>query len=233
MKPLVLICSTDVDFFLLLGHILAVDGFDTKLASNADESVQFAAEHLPHAVVIDCRPCDLDALQLCAALKHNAKTQGLRVVALIGRGAEHLQLELLKCGVDESFIRPISPGKLLDFLRSTLVGSLPMQVAGERSAQQLSHGDLAMDLGAFRVYRDGCELHLCPIEFRILRHMLKHPGQVFSRTDLIRAAWPANIFVADRTVDVHIGHLRKTLRAGFRTDPIRTVRSAGYALSAV
>ena len=232
MKPMVLICSTDVDFFLLLGHILAVDGFDTRLASNAEESILFAIEHVPHAVVIDCRPCDLDALELCTTLKHDARTQGLPVAALIGRGAEHQHMELLKCGVDESFIRPISPGKVLDFLRSTLAGSLSVGKTVDQPALQLSHGDLAMDLGSFRVYRDGDELHLCPIEFRILRHMLRHPGQVFSRTDLIRAAWPANIFVADRTVDVHIGHLRKTLKAGSRTDLIRTVRSAGYALSA-
>jgi two-component system phosphate regulon response regulator PhoB len=88
-----------------------------------------------------------------------------------------------------------------------------------------------MNLDTYRVYRNGKEVHLCPIEFRLLRHMLARPGKVFSRNELIRAAWPRNIFVEARTVDVHIGRLRRTLKAAAKTDMIRTVRSAGYALT--
>ena len=136
-------------------------------------------------------------------------------------------MKLREAGANESFVRPLAPAQLLDFLRATLA-AFPMTAGEDR---RLRFADLEMNLNTYRVFRNSQEVHLCPIEFRLLRHMLARPGKVFTRDELIRAAWPSNIFVDARTVDVHIGRLRRTLKAAAERDLIRTVRSAGYAVS--
>lgn len=228
MKPVILICSRDIEFYSLLNHILDVGGFASKLADSAEEAFQAAARYRPFAIILDCQPSSPCA-ELCAKLKRDEKTGDIFVVALVGQ-AEAQYAELLKAGVDESFIRPLTPARLLDSLRSALA-ALPLEAEEGNQHRRLSFADIEMNLNTYRVYRSGKELHLCPIEFRILRHLLAKPGQVFSRDELIRAVWPDNIFVDARTVDVHIGRLRRTLKAVAETDMIRTVRSAGYALA--
>lgn len=231
MKPLILINSRDADFYLLLNHILEVDGFTTMLADGIEETVNLAAEKEPESIVLDCRPGSFSGADACARLKQDAEICHIPVVALISPGAERQQVELLKSGVDESFVRPVAPAKLLDFLRARLAKNKPGPNRANGDSQSLTFGDIEMNLDTYRVRRNGAEVHLGPIEFRLLRYLLQHPEQVFSREELIGAAWPENIYVGLRTVDVHIGRLRKTLKSVAETDVIRTVRSAGYALS--
>jgi two-component system phosphate regulon response regulator PhoB len=230
VKPLVLVNSRDVDFYLLINHILQVDGFAAALVGSKEEMLCIAAQKLPVAILLDCRPQSFSGVSTCAQLKQNPKTASISVVAFVSPGLENQYVDLLRAGVDESFVRPIAPAKLLNFLHERLA-SLNGASRANGSDESLYYGDIEMSLNTLRVYRNGTEIHLGPIEFRLLRHLLENPGHVFSRDQLINAAWPQNIFVEARTVDVHIGCLRRSLKRATGIDVIRTVRSAGYALN--
>ena len=228
VKPLVLLSSGDAEFYLLIKHVLEVDGFTAELAGSCEEARHLARERSPQAIVLDCRPGSQSSATLCASLKEEASTSAIPIVALIAPGAENQYIDLLKAGIDESFVRPIAPAKLLDCLRSKTAARSTHN--GIEYRKCLSHGDIEMSLDAHRVHCNGSEIMLGPIEFKLLQHLLQAPGRIFSRDELIGAAWPQNVYVDARTVDVHIGKLRKSLKKASTTDVIRTVRTAGYGL---
>ncbi|MGX5844561.1 response regulator transcription factor [Mesorhizobium sp. ArgA1] len=225
MNPLILICSEDAEFYLLFSHVLEVDGFATELAGGVEDAIRHATEREPQAVVLDCQPASAAGPRLCARLKGDLDTEALPVIALIASGAEHQQLDLLKAGIDESFLRPFAPAKLLAYLNGKL--RTPLLPNGGGEGGSLMCGELKMQLGSRRVHCNGQQLHLGPLEFNLLRHLIENPGKVCSRDELVGAAWPANIHVGARTVDVHVSRLRKALSPH---NVIRTIRSAGYAL---
>lgn len=213
---------------MVLSHILAVDGFTSALASDAEEMLEQAA-HMPvEAWVLDCRQ-DNPMADICSRLRKDARTSPLPVVALIAPGAEDQHIALLKSGIDESFVRPLAPAKLLDYLRARL-GSGRRSGMSPQGATSLSYADIEMQLDTHHVRCNGTEISLGPIEFRLLRRLLENPGRVLSRDELIGAAWPGNVYVGARTVDVHISRLRKSIRHSAHGDVIRTVRLGGYAL---
>ncbi|KQU95556.1 two-component system response regulator [Mesorhizobium sp. Root102] len=228
MKPLIVICSHDAEFYLVLSHILGVDGFTSALASNVDEMFELAAETPVQAWVLDCRP-DNRMSDNCSRLRQDARTSALPVIALIAAGAESQHLALLKSGVDESFMRPLAPAKLLDYLHSKL-GTGRQSGNRTQAVMSLNYGDIEMMVDSHHVRCNGREILLGPIEFRLLRHMLENPEKVLSRDELIAVAWPGNVYVGPRTVDVHISRLRKSLKHSSHGDIIRTVRLGGYAL---
>lgn len=228
-KPIILVSAEDIDFYLLLDHVLKSEGFETCLASDVEETVEIAVERNPHTIVLDCRPASFSAAETCARLKEDDRTRAIPVVALISQGAEKEHIELLKSGVDDAFTRPISPAQLIDNLRTNR-GEAPAARTATNEPL-LTYSDIELDRDHYRVRRHGREIHLSPIEFRLLRHLLQNPGRVFTRDDLIGAAWQKNVYVERRTVDVHIGILRRALKAGSESDLIRTVRSVGYALA--
>jgi len=229
MKPLVLICSQDAEFYLFLSHILGVDGFTSEPAGGVKEALALTDEREFQAVVLDCGPASATGSTICVRLKGEPRTAGLPVIALIAPGAENQHLDLLKAGIDESFVRPVAPAKLLDFLRAKL--ALPKRGSnGIEDGRGLCCGSLEMKFDAHRVRGNGHDIHLGPIEFNLLRHLLEAPGKVFSRDELIGAAWPENIHIGARTVDVHISRIRKALKTASPGSVIRTVRSAGYSL---
>lgn len=230
MKPLILIASDDPDFFLLLGHILEADGFVTVFAGDVEEVLLLSKERRPQAVLVDCRTEGLSGAEICSRLRRDPATSTIPVLALIRAGAEDQLRDLLKAGVTESLIRPVAPSKMLDFLRST-VDAGQVQFKGGNYPRNLRCGTIELSLDTHRVSANGREVHLSPIEFRLLLHMMHKPGQVISRKELINAAWPQNVFVDARTVNVHVGRLRRLLMAQTGTNLIRTVRSAGYALN--
>lgn len=228
MKPLIVICSHDAEFYLVLSHILAVDGFTSALASNIDEMLELAGDMPVHAWVLDCRP-DNQMAASCSRLRQDPRTSALPVVALIAPGAESQHIALLKSGIDEGFVRPLAPAKLLVYLHWKL-GTGRQSGLRPDGATSLIYGDIEMQIDTHHVRCNGNEISLGPIEFKLLRYMMENPETVHSRDDLIRVAWPSNVYVGPRTVDVHISRLRKSLNQSAHNDVIRTVRLGGYAL---
>lgn len=222
----VLIASTDADFYLLLSHILKEAGFDVTLASSTQEILHFSAELNPLAILLDCRQGEERAFDVCNRLKTEAETLGIMTVALIGPGAEHLHLDLIKSGIDETFVRPMAPTKLIGFLNA-IAGRKGSSYSRTDGRAIVTAGAVTLDLRTHRVTRGGKDIHLGPIEFRLLRHLIENVGQVVSRQALIAAGWDEGRFVDTRTVNAHIGRLRRALDDG-GPDRIRTVRSAGY-----
>jgi two-component system phosphate regulon response regulator PhoB len=224
----IVIASTDPDYYLLLSHILSEAGFVVSLASGVGEVIELSQQTNPAAIILDCRPGDPLAIRACRELKEEAATFGIRRVALIAPGAEQQYLDLMKAGIDESFVRPVTPGKLLDFLEQ--LAGRPAGLRKRRDGHaSLVYQDIDIDLDLHRVSRRGRIIHLGPIEFRMLRHLVEHAGAICSRDALIQAAWPQGRYVDRKTVNVHIGRLRQVLGAS-GGDVIRTIRSAGYIL---
>ncbi|MBZ9942424.1 response regulator transcription factor [Mesorhizobium sp. BR1-1-13] len=229
MKPLIAICSQDADFYLLLSHILEVDGFACTLASSIEDVLSLASERPLQAVLLDCRVGNHLAAQ-SARIKQHAPAGALSCVALVHASAEAQHIQLLQSGVDECFIRPFAPAKLLQYLRSRLAIGQGLGSAPE-GAKPLIYCDVEMRLDTHRVRCAGKAIALGPIEFKLLRHMLENPEKVLSRDELIGVAWASSRGVSARTVDVHISQLRKLLSQCSRAAAIRTVRLAGYALA--
>lgn len=231
MKPLIVIRSSDADFCLLVRHILEGDGFKTALAASDEQALQQVASRDTDAIILDCQTSISSAISLCESLKLSPGADDLKIVALVRPDVADRYAELLAAGVDEGFVRPLEPRKFLEVLRQ-LVRSRPT-VNGSRPPFKgsLVHGDICLDLPSRRVWRSGHEIALGPIEFRLLCRLLEEPGRALSRDELIASAWQRRVFVDHRTVNVHIGRLRKALKAAAPCDPIRTIREIGYALA--
>jgi DNA-binding response OmpR family regulator len=225
MNPEILVYSEDPDFYMLLSHILTVEGFQPSL-SGAERFLEVAVRPVS-AIILDIGKNAPSAAQLCSTLKAGKATASIPTIALVSSGNEFCHLDLLRMGIDESFARPISPAGLIAYLRFVCSGegSKPMS----SSANALDFGTIHLEIDRRQVRHAGKEFHLSPIEFELLRLLFQQPGHVFSRPELIAAAWPPNIFVHPRTVDVHVGHLRRMLKDITGRDLIRTVRSIGYA----
>lgn len=149
----------------------------------------------------------------------------LPIIMLTARGDETDRLRGLDFGADDYVTKPFSPAEVIARLRAVLRRALP-----STAVETLEYEDITLDLAGHRVERAGRNIHLGPTEFRLLRHLMEHPGRVYSREQLLDAVWGRDIYVEARTVDVHVRRLRKALNEGDATDLIRTVRSAGYAL---
>lgn len=228
-RPLILIGSTDADYYLLLVHILEAEGYRVVLGSGVEEIVHLAGENDVKAIVLDCRTGEDWTPVACVKLKQEPRTFGITTVGLIGPGAESRFIDLLKAGIDENFVRPIAPSTLLGFLRNHIQfqrGSDPVANDGHI----LAYAGIELNTNRHSVKRFGISIHLGPIEFRLLQFLMENREHACSRAQLIEACWPERRFVDAKTVNVHIGRLRKALSVGGGPDVIRTVRSSGYML---
>jgi len=229
VRPLIIIGSTEADYYGLLNHILEAEGFDAVFGGTIEEVLHLAAECTPYAIILDTRLGSFSAAKACRALKSNPRTGDLALIALIEPGAESQYADLLEAGVDACFVRPIAPTKLLEHLRTRAGDGDGISSKTTRSVP-LAYAGIEMDLEGHRVKRNGVDIHLGQTEFRLLQHLLRHREHVCDRQELIANAWPQNVHVEPRTVNVHIGRLRKALLLAGGSDVIRTVRSVGYAL---
>ncbi|AJD42412.1 phosphate regulon transcriptional regulatory PhoB protein [Rhizobium gallicum bv. gallicum R602sp] len=230
-RPQILIGSTDADYYLLLVHILEAEGYGVTLGSGAEEIVHLARENHVDGILLDCRSGETLAPETCLRLKQDPQTVGIMTVALVGPGAEGRFIDLLKAGIDENFVRPIAPAKLLGFLRNQILfqsGSHPS--AGD--GRILAYAGIELNTVRHSVRRFGISVHLGPIEFRLLQFLMENREQACSRAQLIEAGWPERRYVDAKTVNVHVGRLRKALNVAGGSDVIRTVRSSGYMLDA-
>lgn len=227
MKPLVLIWSEDADFYVLLSYILVKEGFCTAIGDDADIVAQ-ASSRPVSAIFLESGNRPARAAALCEALKAESSTASIPTIALVSSCQEKHYLELLRAGVDESFVRPVSPSHLIAYLGS-VIARRPASTASANGIRSLSSCDLEMQTERRRVIHNGAQIELSPIEFKLFCHLSDSPGRVFSRSELIKAAWPPNLFVQPRTVDVHMGRLRRALQELTGRSLIRTIRASGYA----
>jgi len=228
MTPYVLVVEDEDALATLLKYNLDKEGHKVVVASDGEEALMLIDERQPDLVVLDWMLPKVSGIEVCRRLRAKAETKNLPVIMLTARGEESDRVRGLDTGADDYIVKPFSMSELAARVRAVLRRIRP-GLADDR----IRHGDLVIDRVAHRVKRDGKEIHLGPTEFRLLDYLMQHPGRVFSREQLLDAVWGSDVYVEARTVDVHIGRLRKALNAGADADPIRTVRSAGYSLEAV
>src|SRR4051812_3838664 len=183
------------------------------------------AERAPDLVLLDWMLPKVSGVEVCRRLRARPETRNLPIVMLTARGEESDRVRGLETGADDYVVKPFSMTELSARIRAVLRRIRPA-LADDR----LTHGDIVVDRVAHRVRRADREVPLGPTEFRLLDYLMQHPRRVFSREQLLDAVWGSDVYVEARTVDVHVGRLRKALNLEGVTDPIRTVRSAGYAL---
>ena len=225
MQPYILVMEDEDALATLLQYNLEKEGYDVVIASDGEEGLIQVDERQPDLVLLDWMLPKVSGIEVCRRLRGRAETRNLPIIMLTARGEESDRVRGLDTGADDYLTKPFSMVELIARIRAVLRRIRP-GLADDR----VGHGDIVIDRVAHRVKRDGKEVHLGPTEFRLLDHFMRHPGRVFSREQLLDAVWGSDVYVEARTVDVHVGRLRKALDIGESANPIRTVRSAGYSL---
>ncbi|MQW86990.1 winged helix-turn-helix transcriptional regulator [Sinorhizobium saheli] len=228
MRAGVLIYTGDAELFRLIAYILAAEGFPVRLSIHESELLAAIRTEEPLAVLVDCSDCRGDAVNLCRRIR---EVSGDRVPVAVLTNASRAEFsrDIDVPGIDAVICSPYDPRRLLAFLKGIRTNSSDDCRAGAAPEQIYRHADIEMNVPGVRVTRNGHAVYLSALQFRLLLHLMKMPGIVHSRDDLIAACWPRETEVEPRTVDIHIGHIRRALNR-FGPDVIRTVRSVGYAL---
>ena len=224
-RPRILIVEDEEALTLLLRYNLEAAGYDVDTVARGDEADVRFKERPPDLVVLDWMLPGLSGIELCRRLRSRPDTRQLPIIMLTARGEESERVRGLSTGADDYIVKPFSVPELLARVAALLRRSSP-----ERIADVLSFGELELDREKKRVSRSGRAIDLGPTEFRLLEFLMERPGRVFSREQLLDGVWGRDVYIDERTVDVHVGRLRKALNRGYANDPIRTVRGAGYAL---
>ena len=225
MKPYVLVVEDEESLATLLHYNLDKEGFRVAVATDGEEALLMIDEGPPDLVVLDWMLPKVSGVEVCRRLRARPETRNLPIIILTARGEESDRIRGLDTGADDYIVKPFSMSELAARIRAVL-----RRIRPGLAEDHIRHGDLIIDRAAHRVRRGAREVRLGPTEFRLLDYLMQHPGRVFSREQLLDAVWGSDVYVEARTVDVHIGRLRKALNDGFAEDPIRTVRSAGYSL---
>ena len=210
---------------ILLRYNLEAEGFEVETIDRGDEAEIRLREKQPDLLLLDWMLPGVSGIELCRRLRARPETRALPIIMLTARGEESERVRGLQTGADDYVVKPFSTPELMARVHATLRRAAP-----EAMADVLQVGDIELDRTRHRVTRRGRELRLGPTEFRLLEHLMRAPGRVFSRAQLLDGVWGESVYVDERTVDVHIGRLRKVLNVARMKDPIRTVRGAGYAL---
>jgi two-component system phosphate regulon response regulator PhoB len=223
-SPRILVVEDESDLALLLAYNLEAEGYVPECVERGDEAELRLAENPPDLLILDWMLPGVSGLEICRRLRARETNRTLPVIMLTARGEEGERVRGLSVGADDYVVKPFSVPELMARVRALLRRSRP-----ERIAEKLSAGDLDLDRETKRVRRGARDVHLGPTEFRLLEYLLEKPGRVFSRAQLLDGVWGLSAEIDERTVDVHVGRLRKALSRGKERDPIRTVRGAGYA----
>ncbi|WP_296816835.1 phosphate regulon transcriptional regulator PhoB [Brevundimonas sp.] len=223
--PRILVVEDDDALATLVQYNLEKEGYDVAVAGDGEEGLVQIDERLPDLVILDWMLPKVSGIEVCRRLRSRPETRNIPLIMLTARGEESDRVRGLDTGADDYLTKPFSIPELAARIRAVLRRIRP-GLADDR----LTHGDIVVDRVSHRVKRGGKEVHLGPTEFRLLDYLMQHPGRVFSREQLLDAVWGSDVYVEARTVDVHVGRLRKSLMQHSDVDPIRTVRSAGYSL---
>jgi len=225
MKPYVLIAEDEPPVVELLKYNLEREDFEAGFASDGEEAMVMIEERAPDLLLLDWMLPKVPGIEVCRRVRSRAETANLPIIMLTARSEEADRIRGLDTGADDYVTKPFSTTELMARVRAVLRRIRPALIE-----DMVQVGDITIDRTAHTVARNGKDIHLGPTEFRLLDHFVQHPGRVFSREQLLDSVWGSDVYVEARTVDVHVGRLRKALRQHGGEDPIRTVRSAGYAL---
>ena len=224
MGARILIVEDEEPLTLLLRYNLEAEGYEVDIAARGDDAEIKLKESPPDLVLLDWMLPGLSGIELCRRVRARTDTERMPIIMLTARGEESKRVRGLAIGADDYIVKPFSVPELLARIRALLRRAKPGQVA-----TVLRLGDVELDRETRRVLRAGRDVHLGPTEFRLLEFLMQSPGRVFSREQLLNGVWGRDIYIDERTVDVHVGRLRRALNRGRSTDPIRTVRGGGYA----
>ena len=225
MNPHVLVVEDEEALRTLLKYNLEKEGYRVSLASDGEEALIMADEDRPDLFVLDWMLPKAPGIEVCRRLRQRQDTRNTPIVMLTARSDESERIRGLDTGADDYVVKPFSMSELLARLRAVM-----RRIRPGLAEDKVVVGDITIDRASHRVRRAGREVHLGPTEYRLLDHLMQHPGRVFSREQLLNAVWGSDVYVETRTVDVHVGRLRKALNEDTENDPIRTVRAAGYAI---
>ncbi|GLK68495.1 phosphate regulon transcriptional regulator PhoB [Hansschlegelia plantiphila] len=224
MKPRVMIVEDEEPLIMLLRYNLEAEGYDVDSVARGDEAEIRLQEGAPDLILLDWMLPGVSGIELCRRLRARPETELLPIIMLTARGEEGERIRGLATGADDYVVKPFSVPELLARVRALLRRAKP-----EHISKTLKAGDIELDRENRRVRRHAREVHLGPTEFRLLEFLMQSAGRVFSREQLLDGVWGRDVYVDERTVDVHVGRLRKAINRGRKPDPIRTVRGAGYS----
>src|SRR6476469_5232024 len=219
----VLVVEDEEPLALLLRYNLEAEGYAVDVVHRGDEAEVAIAESSPDLIVLDWMLPGLSGLELCRRLRTGKDSRTIPIILLTARSEESDRIRGLSTGADDYVVKPFSLPELMARVKAIMRRTSP-----DRVAEVLKIADIELDRAAHRVTRGLRQVRLGPTEFRLLEFLMESSGRVLSRTQLLDGVWGRDAFVDERTVDVHIGRLRKSLIRGNERDPIRTVRSAGY-----
>ncbi len=222
--PQILVVEDETSLATLLVYNLEAEGYQVEHVDNGDEAELRLAESPPDLVILDWMLPGVSGLEICRRLRARDSARDMPVIMLTARGEEGERVRGLSVGADDYVVKPFSTPELMARVRALLRRARP-----ERVASRLTLGDIDLDRDTRRVRRSAREIHLGPTEFRLLEYFMEKPGRVFTRAQLLDSVWGMSAEIDERTVDVHVGRLRKALIRGREKDPIRTVRGAGYS----
>ena len=224
MAARILIVEDEEPLTLLLRYNLEAEGYEVEVAVRGDDAEIRLKEGLPDLVVLDWMLPGISGIELCRRLRARSDTERLPIIMLTARGEESERVRGLATGADDYLVKPFSVPELLARVKALLRRANPARIVS-----LLQIGDLELDRDRRRVSRAGRDVHLGPTEFRLLEHLMQSAGRVFSRGQLLDGVWGRDVYIDERTVDVHVGRLRRALNRSGAPDPIRTVRGGGYA----
>lgn len=224
MSALILIVEDEEPIQILLQYNLEAEGYRVRVTAQGEDVQHLIGEERPDLILLDWMLPGVSGIEVCRQLRARPETRDIPVIMLTARSEEQEKVRGLSTGADDYIVKPFSVPELLARVRTIL-----RRVNPDVVAEQIKAGDLALDRRTRRVQRGARDVNLSPTEFRLLEHLMQNPGRVYSRAQLLDTVWGRDIYVDERTVDVHVGRLRKSLTRGREIDPIRTVRGMGYS----
>jgi two-component system phosphate regulon response regulator PhoB len=225
IAPRIMVVEDEEPLGVLLRYNLEAEGYQVEIVTRGDEAELRLQENVPDLLVLDWMVPAVSGIELCRRLRMREQTERLPIIMLTARGEESDRVRGLSTGADDYLVKPFSMPELVARVKALLRRAKP-----EVLSSVLKVGDIVLDREQHRVYRKKSEIRLGPTEFRLLEFMMQHPGRVFSRGQLLDNVWGETIYIDERTVDVHVGRLRKAVNNGRMPDVIRTVRGSGYAI---
>ena len=224
-KPTILIVEDEPAQSEVLAYNLKAEGYHVITADNGEDALILVDENMPDLILLDWMMPHVSGIEVCRRLKIRSETRSIPIIMLSARSEEIDRVRGLEIGADDYVAKPYSIIELMARVRAQLRRTRAAAVG-----QLLHHEDIILDAETFKVSRSEKPIKLGPTEFRLLSTFMEKPGRVWTRDQLLDRVWGRDIYVDTRTVDVHIGRLRKALCQHGGKDPLRTVRGAGYAL---